>query len=75
MHIILKSHVEEIAADFESETSPLAKKFEYFCNYCVVSRHYFGRFNPTVVTTDEDDASLDGIAVIVGHAIRAPQRK
>ncbi|NSL56349.1 AIPR family protein [Uliginosibacterium aquaticum] len=65
MHIILKSHVEELAVDFESEASLLAKKFEYFCNYCVVSKHYFGRFNPAVVTTDEDDASLDGIAVIV----------
>jgi hypothetical protein len=65
MHIILKSHVEELATDFECEASPLSKKFEYFCNYCVVSKHYFGRFNPTVVTTDEDDASLDGIAVIV----------
>lgn len=65
MHIILKSHVEELAADFECDASPLAKKFEYFCNYCVVSKHYFGRFNPNVVTTEEDDASLDGIAVIV----------
>lgn len=65
MHIILKSHVEELATDFESEASLLAKKFEYFCNYCVVSKHYFGRFNPIVVTTDEDDASLDGIAVVV----------
>lgn len=65
MHIILKSHVEELAADFESEASLLPKKFEYFCNYCVVSKHYFGRFSPAVVTTDEDDASLDGIAVVV----------
>ena len=65
MHIILKSHVEELATDFENEAAVLAKKFEYFCNYCVVSKHYFGRFNPAVVTTDEDDASLDGIAVIV----------
>lgn len=65
MHIILKSHVEELSTDFEYEESPLSKQFEYFCNYCVVSKHYFGRFNPSVVTTDEDDASLDGIAVIV----------
>jgi len=65
MHIILKSHVEELANDFEYTESPVSKQFEYFCNYCVVSKHYFGRFNPTVVTTDEDDASLDGIAVIV----------
>lgn len=73
MHIILKSHVEELATDFEREASILAKKFEYFSNYCVVSKHYFGRFNPAVVTTDEDDASLDGIAVVVdGDLITTP---
>jgi len=65
MHIILKSHVEEVATDFELATAALSKKFEYFCNYCVVSKHYFGRFNPAVVTTDEDDASLDGVAIVV----------
>src|SRR5690606_38752276 len=26
---------------------------------------YFGRFNPIIVTTDEDDASIDGIAFII----------
>ena len=65
MHIILKSHVDEVVADFELADSPLSKKFEYFCNYCVVSKHFFGRFNPNVVTTDDDDASIDGVAVIV----------
>lgn len=73
MHIILKSHVEELATDFEYTEASQYKKFEYFCNYCVVSKHYFGRFNPLVVTTDEDDASLDGIAVIVdGDLITNP---
>lgn len=65
MHIILKSHVEELSSDFECGESALSKQFEYFCNYCVVSKHYYGRFNPVAITTDEDDASLDGIAVIV----------
>jgi hypothetical protein len=65
MHIILKSHVEEVAADFELQDAQLSKKFEYFCNYCVVSKHYFGRFNPAVVTTDGDDASIDGVAVVI----------
>jgi len=65
MHIILKSHVEELSSDFEYGQSALSKQFEYFCNYCVVSKHYYGRFAPAAVTTDEDDASLDGIAVIV----------
>lgn len=65
MHIILKSHVEELSTDFEYGEATLSKQFEYFCNYCVVSKHYYGRFSPAAITTDEDDASLDGIAVIV----------
>lgn len=65
MHIILKNHVEELARDFEYEDLSASKQFERFCNYCVVSKTFFGRFNPAVVTTDEDDASIDGLAVIV----------
>lgn len=65
MHIILKNHVEELARDFEYEDLSVPEKFERFCNYCVVSKGFFGRFSPTVVTTDEDDASIDGLAIIV----------
>ena len=65
MHIILKNHVEDLARDFEYEGLPSSKQFERFCNYCVVSKSFFGRFSPAVVTTDEDDASLDGLAIVV----------
>lgn len=65
MHIILKNHVNELANDFEYENIDEAKLFELFCNYCVVSKHYFGRFDPVDVTTDEDDASIDGMAIII----------
>lgn len=65
MHIILKNHVEELARDFEYEELGVPKQFERFCNYTVVSKSYFGRFSPAIVTTDEDDASIDGLAVIV----------
>jgi hypothetical protein len=61
MHIILKNHVDELARDFEYSDLPVSKQFERFCNYCVVSKHFFGRFSPTVVTTGEDDASIDGL--------------
>ncbi len=65
MHIILKNHVEELAHDFEYENQDTSKKFELFCNYCLVSKVFFGRFSPLVVTTDEDDASIDGLAFII----------
>ena len=65
MHIILKNHVAEIASEFEYEGFGESKLFEFFCNYCVVSKHYFGRFDPREITTIEDDASLDGLAIII----------
>ena len=42
-----------------------AKLFELFCNFCIISKYYFGRFNPLLVTTNEDDASIDGISFII----------
>lgn len=65
MHIILENHAKELSVDYEYEDSDIEKKFERFCNYCIVSKHYFGRFTPSSVTTNEDDASIDGLAVIV----------
>jgi hypothetical protein len=65
MHIILKNHVDELARDFEYADLPVSKQFERFCNYCVVSKQFFGRFSPAVVTSEEDDASIDGLAIVV----------
>lgn len=65
MHLILKNHVAEIAADFDYVDYQESKLFEFFCNYCVVSKHFFGRFDPKNVTTNEDDASLDGVAIVI----------
>lgn len=71
MHIILENHSNQLAADFGHEDLTQSKKFEIFCNYCVVSKHFFGRFDPITITTDEDDASLDGVAIIIdGDLIR-----
>lgn len=64
MHIVLRSYVDDLSESFGFSVSE-SKLFEYFCSYCIVSKHYLGRFNPIDVTTDEDDASLDTIAVIV----------
>lgn len=64
MHIILRKHLEEIKRQFELEESE-SKLFEIFCNYCIVSKSYLGRFNPFSITTKEDDASIDGIAIVI----------
>ncbi len=65
MHIILKNHVTELASDFSYSGRDESKLFEIFCNYCVVSRHFLGRFDPREVTTEEDDAAIDGIAIVI----------
>ncbi|WP_053981980.1 AIPR family protein [Marinagarivorans algicola] len=65
MHIILKGQVDELAKEYEFESAKESKQFEYFCNFCVTSKHYLGRFDPVDITTNEDDASLDGIAIVI----------
>ena len=65
MHIILKNHVQELAGDYEYIDLKETKLFEIFCNYCVTSKHYLGRFDPKEITTEGDDASLDGIAIVI----------
>lgn len=65
MHIIIKSQIDSLADSFELENLDDPKKFEIFTNYCCISKHYLGRFNPIDITTEEDDASIDGVAIII----------
>ncbi|MBE9140535.1 AIPR family protein [Nodosilinea sp. LEGE 07088] len=65
MHLILKNQVIELAEEYELTSKKESKLFEFFCNFSIVSKHYLGRFNPADITTKEDDASLDGIAIVV----------
>jgi hypothetical protein len=65
MHIILKNHLNELSTEFSYESYNESKIFEFFCNYCTTSKHFFGRFDPKDVTTDEDDAAIDGISIII----------
>lgn len=73
MHIILQKNVEELSSDHGLSEYSASKKFEFFCNFCSISKKYLGRFNPKDVTTDVDDAAIDGIAVIIdGELIITP---
>lgn len=66
MHIIIEKNIEELQKEFQfSRKTSESKLFEFFCNYCTTSKHYLGRFNPKDVTTEEDDASIDGISIII----------
>ncbi|CRL60739.1 AIPR family protein [Proteus vulgaris] len=73
MHPLLSQYVEDLAGEFEYTGQEPSKIFEYFCNYVILSRYFLGRFNPIDITTQEDDASLDGIAFIIdGELIITP---
>lgn len=66
MHLILKQHIKDLVTDFSIDDAyQESKVFEFFCNYCVLSKKYLGRFNPIEITTEEDDASIDGIAILI----------
>lgn len=64
MHPILTKYIEDLSQSLET-TEENSKVFEYFCNYVVTSRSYLGRFNPIDITTKENDASIDGMAVLI----------
>ncbi len=73
MHIILKKNVDELIADHELEGHTASKQFEFFCNFCAISKKYLGRFNPKDVTTDADDAAIDGIGIVIdGELVISP---
>ena len=65
MHLILSQYLEDFSANFEYSSHSEADQFEFFCNYCVVSKKYLGRFDPKGITTSDDDAGIDGIAFVI----------
>lgn len=66
MHIILQNNISEMKDIFSyDEVYTESKLFEFLCNYCILSKFFFGRFDPKDITSEDDDASIDGIAFII----------
>jgi hypothetical protein len=66
MHKIISAYINEFCDDsFISETEKESKKFEYFINYCLSCSKYCDDVNVLEVTTQEDDAGLDGILIFI----------
>ncbi|WP_345853936.1 AIPR family protein [Shewanella algae] len=65
MHTLIAQYSKDLLVSSGIDETSETKAFEYFCNYVITSKYYFGRFSPVDVTTQEDDASLDGIAFII----------
>ena len=65
MHPILSQYLDDLSTMFEINTKNESELFEYFCNYVITSRSFLGRFDPRDITTQDDDASIDGISFII----------
>lgn len=64
MHRIIKTHLKKYLESKGIEETNIHKQFEMFVNYCVVSRFFAGKFEISDITTTDDDAGIDGIAII-----------
>lgn len=66
--LILNSYLTKFQAEFDYPDSVKEnnKLFEYFVNYCIISRLSFERFDFEEITTGSGgDLGIDGIAIIV----------
>lgn len=67
MHTVIRGLVDNFSKGFSLDTSnALSKQFEYFVNYILVSPKTSDiSLQPIDITTQDDDASLDGIAILI----------
>ena len=67
---ILEGYLRSFTSEFELETLDEPAAFEYFVNYCVVSRHHPDPFDPDdVAVGGSGDLGLDGLTIIVNDRI------
>ncbi len=64
MHRIISSHLTTFSKEHDIEFMEEQKRFEYFVNYCIASKFYSGRIDPSDITTSDNDAGIDGIIII-----------
>lgn len=65
MHIVLQGLVNDFSKNFDFNLDDRDKNFEHFVNYLLVHKELGQVVQPNEITTLEDDASLDGIAIIL----------
>lgn len=64
MHRIVQTHLNKFLSEKEIAETNKSKQFEYFVNYCVTSRFFTGKFDVKDITTTDEDAGIDGIAIV-----------
>ena len=66
MHKIISNYLNEFCNDnFISLEEKESKKFEYFINYCIACSKYCDDVDVRDITTQEDDAGIDGILFFI----------
>lgn len=66
MHRIIKSNLKTFCEEHLISTAiEETKQFECFVNYCIVRDAYGDDFDAWDITSEEDDAGIDGIAFLI----------
>ena len=66
MHRIIKNYLNTFVDENSINPAvPEEKQFEIFANYCVIRSFYPEEFDAEAITTDENDAGIDGVCYII----------
>jgi len=69
MDRIINSHFNSFVHSFGLNDYTETKQFEFFANYCIASKYSFSKVEPENITSDEDDAGIDGIIFFLDNEI------
>ncbi len=70
MHRIISGYLKQFCEESFLENSlKESKNFEHFANYCVIKSFYPEEVDTKTITSDEDDAGIDGICFIIDGEI------
>jgi hypothetical protein len=73
MHKVVLAHLNKFVTEYSLEGLDESKQFERFSNFCLVYKFYSTRFDISCITSEDDDAGIDGIAFIVdGELVTTP---
>lgn len=69
MHKVVESYLKNFVSQNELQAIDQAEQFERFVNYCVINEFYPDHFDLEMVTTAQEDPSIDGICVLLDNEI------
>jgi hypothetical protein len=69
MHKILESYLSKFSEEHSLLDLDESVRFERFVNYCVLSSRYPDQFDTADITTEVDDDSIDGCAILIDEEL------